>query len=80
MVRDQHPDCLVQTEWLAANLDHPKLRIFECTTHLRPAAPDEGVPYHPEAGRADYDQGHIPARAFSTCRASCRAGTRRSIS
>jgi len=64
MVRDHHPDCLVQTEWLAANLDLPKLRIFECTTHLRPAAPDEGVPYHPEAGRADYDQGHIPGASF----------------
>ncbi len=64
MARDHHPESLVQTDWLQANLDDPELRIFECTTHLRPAAPDENVPYHPEAGRADYDQGHIPGAGF----------------
>jgi len=64
MARDHHPDCLVQTDWLAAHLGDPELRIYECTTYLRPAAPDEGVPYHPEAGRADYDQGHIPGAGF----------------
>jgi len=64
MARDRHPECLVQTEWLAAHLGDPELRIFECTTHLRPAAPEDGVPYHPEAGRADYEQGHIPGAGF----------------
>jgi thiosulfate/3-mercaptopyruvate sulfurtransferase len=64
MARDHHPECLVQTDWLATHLDDPELRSFECTTHLRPAAEEEGVPYHPEAGRADYDQGHIPGAGF----------------
>jgi thiosulfate/3-mercaptopyruvate sulfurtransferase len=64
MARDRHPECLVQTDWLAAHLDDPELRIYECTTHLRPAAPDEGVPYHPEAGRADYERGHISGAGF----------------
>ena len=64
MVRDHHPECLVQTEWLQAHLADPDLRVFECTTHLRPAAPEDGVPYHPEAGRADYDQGHIAGAGF----------------
>jgi thiosulfate/3-mercaptopyruvate sulfurtransferase len=54
----------VQTAWLAAQLDDPALRILECTTYLRPAAPDEGVPYHPEAGHADYAAGHIPGAGF----------------
>jgi thiosulfate/3-mercaptopyruvate sulfurtransferase len=64
MARDHHPEALVQTDWLAAHLDDPDLRVFECTTYLRPAAPDEGVPYHPEAGRADYAAGHIPGAGF----------------
>ncbi len=61
---DHAPGCLVQTDWLAAHLGDPDLRIFDCTTHLRPADPDEAVPYHPEAGRADYDLGHVPGAGF----------------
>jgi len=64
MAIDRHPDALVSTAWLAAQLGDPDLRIFECTTYLRPAEPDEGVPYHPEAGRADYEVGHIPGAGF----------------
>jgi thiosulfate/3-mercaptopyruvate sulfurtransferase len=64
MVQDHAPASLVQTEWLAAHLGDPELRVFECTTWLRPAAPDAGVPYHPEAGRADYEAGHIPGAGF----------------
>jgi thiosulfate/3-mercaptopyruvate sulfurtransferase len=64
MATDRHPEALVQTAWLEAHLHDPDLRIFECTTYLRPAAPEDGVPYHPEAGRADYESGHIPGAGF----------------
>ena len=64
MAIDRHPEALVSTAWLAAHLDDPDLRIFECTTYLRPAEPGEGVPYHPQAGRADYETGHIPGAGF----------------
>jgi thiosulfate/3-mercaptopyruvate sulfurtransferase len=64
MAHDRHPEALVQTDWLAAHLDDPDLRIFECTTWLRPAEPDAGVPYRPEAGRADYEAGHVPGAGF----------------
>jgi thiosulfate/3-mercaptopyruvate sulfurtransferase len=64
MARDHHPDALVQTDWLAAHLGDPDLRIFECTTYLRAAAPGEAVAYHPEAGRAEYETGHIPGAGF----------------
>ena len=64
MIADRHPEALVQTDWLDAHLGDPDLRIFECTTYLRPAAPEAGVPYHPEAGRADYEAGHIPGAGF----------------
>jgi thiosulfate/3-mercaptopyruvate sulfurtransferase len=64
MSADRHPEALVQADWLEAHLHDAELRIFECTTRLRPAAPEEGVPYHPEAGSADYDAGHIPGAGF----------------
>jgi thiosulfate/3-mercaptopyruvate sulfurtransferase len=57
-------DALVQTDWLEAHLADPDLRIFESTTWLRPAAPGESAPYHPEAGRAEYNAGHIPGAGF----------------
>jgi thiosulfate/3-mercaptopyruvate sulfurtransferase len=63
-VRDHHPEALVQTAWLEAHLHDPDLRIYECTTYLRYAEPGAGVPYHPEAGRAEYEAGHIPGAGF----------------
>ena len=64
VVADRHPEALVQTDWLEAHLGDAGLRIFECTTWLRPAAPGEQAPYHPQAGRADYEAGHIPGAGF----------------
>ncbi len=58
------PDALVQTEWLAAHLDHPQLRIFDCTTYLRPAQPATNAPYQIVSGREDYDAAHIPGAGF----------------
>ncbi|MGD2133778.1 MAG: sulfurtransferase [Maricaulaceae bacterium] len=52
---------LVSTEWLAAHLDDPDLKIFDVTVHLRPATPG---PYVAESGRAAYEDGHIPGAAF----------------
>lgn len=52
---------LVDPAWLAARLGEPRLRIFDCTVHLRPAVPG---PYRVESGRADYDRAHIPGAAF----------------
>ncbi len=58
------PDALVQTEWLASHLDDPKLRIFDCTTHLRPAQAATNAPYQIVSGREDYDAAHIPGAGF----------------
>lgn len=54
-------DDLVSTEWLAAHLTDPDLRVFDATVHLLPATPG---PYKIESGRADYDKAHIPGAAF----------------
>ncbi|HEV2363295.1 MAG TPA: sulfurtransferase [Caulobacteraceae bacterium] len=52
---------LVSTDWLAANLSDPHLRLFDVTTILVPSTPG---PYRVESGRAAYEAGHIPGAAF----------------
>ena len=52
---------LISTEELARRMGAPALRIFDCTTYLRPR-PEGG--YNAESGRANYDKGHIPGAAF----------------
>jgi thiosulfate/3-mercaptopyruvate sulfurtransferase len=61
--RYAHPEAIVDTAWLAANLGDPALRVFDCTTYLRYET-GTGRPYRVESGRADYDAGHIPGSAF----------------
>ncbi len=52
---------LVSTDWLAANLDDPNVRVFDVTVHLRPSTPG---PYRIESGKADYEAAHVPGAAF----------------
>jgi thiosulfate/3-mercaptopyruvate sulfurtransferase len=52
---------LISTEELAHRMGAPGLRIFDCTTYLRPR-PEGG--YNAESGRANYDKGHIPGAGF----------------
>jgi len=63
MPNPERERAVVDAEWLAAHLNDENLRIFDCTTYLRPAKEGEG-PYRVESGRADYDQGHIPGAGF----------------
>lgn len=58
-----YPEKIVTTEWLAANLQDPSLRVFDCTTYLIYET-GTGRPYRVESGRADYDKGHIPNSGF----------------
>ena len=52
---------LITTEELARRLGAPAVRVFDCTTYLRPR-PEGG--YAVESGRANYDRGHLPGAAF----------------
>ncbi len=52
---------LISTEELARRRGAPGLRLFDCTTYLRPR-PEGG--YNAESGRANYDKGHIPGAAY----------------
>ena len=56
-----HSASLISTEDLARQMGAPALRVFDCTTYLRPR-PEGG--YDAESGRANYDKGHIPGAAF----------------
>lgn len=55
-------EAFVSTEWLAARLDDPALRILDATVHLHPMP---GGDMRAESGREDYLKGHIPGAAFA---------------
>jgi thiosulfate/3-mercaptopyruvate sulfurtransferase len=50
-----HPEALVTTEWLAAHLGDPGVRIVDASFKLPGILP---------TARADYDAGHIPGAVF----------------
>ncbi|MDE2005201.1 MAG: sulfurtransferase [Rhodospirillales bacterium] len=56
-----HPEYLVTTDWLAAHRGDPRVRIFDCTTHL---IPDPRATYQVVPGHADFETGHIPGARF----------------
>jgi thiosulfate/3-mercaptopyruvate sulfurtransferase len=51
-----NPQYLVETEWLAAHLADPELRVFDCTTYLDP---DPVKIFVVRSGRPEWEQGHI---------------------
>ena len=59
----RYPDAIVSTEWLAAHLSDPTLRIYDCTTYLR-YEEGTGRPYRVESGLADWHAGHIPGSVY----------------
>jgi thiosulfate/3-mercaptopyruvate sulfurtransferase len=50
-----HPEALVSTEWLAAHLADPHVRVLDSSFKQPGIAP---------SARADYDAGHIPGAVF----------------
>lgn len=55
---------LATTEWLAANLANPKVRVLECTVHLlRPAEGQRGFRVVPAI--EDFEAGHIAGAGFA---------------
>jgi len=50
-----HPEALVGTEWLAAHLDDPDIRVVDASFKLPGITP---------MAREDYDRGHIPGAVF----------------
>jgi thiosulfate/3-mercaptopyruvate sulfurtransferase len=50
-----HPEALVSTEWLAAHLDDPRIRVVDSSFKLPGITP---------TAREDYEHGHIPGAVF----------------
>jgi thiosulfate/3-mercaptopyruvate sulfurtransferase len=50
-----HPEALAGTDWLAAHLGDPHVRVVDCSFKLPGITP---------TARADYQQGHIPGAVF----------------
>jgi thiosulfate/3-mercaptopyruvate sulfurtransferase len=56
-----NPQYLVETDWLAAHLADPELRIFDCTTYLDP---DPVTVFVVRSGQPEWAQGHIPGAGY----------------
>lgn len=57
------PDILVSTDWLAARLDDPDIRIIDCSVELTPQPVGPSIARN---GRADWERGHIPNSSFAS--------------
>ena len=53
---------LVSTEWLAANLNDPRVRVLDCTVTLHPLP---GGDMKAESGLAAFREAHIPGAGFA---------------
>lgn len=58
----RNPDAVCDTATLAARLEDPRLRIFDCTTWLIADTDDD--PYRVASARPEYRQSHIPGAAY----------------
>jgi thiosulfate/3-mercaptopyruvate sulfurtransferase len=61
-----HPEALVSTNWLAAHLADPHVRVVDSSFKLPGITP---------TAREDYDQGHIPGAVFFDIDDICEPGT-----
>lgn len=60
-----HPEYLVETDWVAAHLDDPTLRIFDCTIVVPDDQAQQGQGYRVESGYQTWRKGHIPGSGFA---------------
>jgi len=57
----KHPEALATTEWLAAHLDDPSVRVVDLRYYVQMSS---GGSFRGVSGRKAYHQGHIPGAAF----------------
>jgi len=65
-----HPEFLVETDALQAQLGDQNLVVLDCTTHL---IPDPKITYTVKPGREDFEKGHIPGAQFVDLQADLSA-------
>ena len=59
----RNPQALVDTDWLGAHLDNPRLRVFDCSTILQFEKGGKR-PYRVLNCRKEHEAGHIPGAGF----------------
>ncbi len=63
----EHPENLVETDWLARHLNDFDMRVFDCTVSAK-MNPDPELamtsPFVFESGRTRFEEGHIPGAGF----------------
>src|SRR6202035_5510736 len=57
-------DGIITSTELAAILDHPDLRLFDCTTYLESSPAGSDSPYIAVPGRHTFEAAHIPGADF----------------
>jgi thiosulfate/3-mercaptopyruvate sulfurtransferase len=57
-------DGLITSTELTAILDHPDLRLFDCTTYLEYQPEGSDIPYIAVSGRHTFEAAHIPGADF----------------
>lgn len=63
----EHPENLVETEWLEKNVNNPKIRIFDCSVFVVKNENTEQahrIPFTFKNARAYYEKSHIPNANF----------------
>lgn len=60
----QHPNAIVDCDWLKDQIGNPTLRIYDCTTYLYYTDDHPTKPYDVGSGLADYRAAHIPQSAY----------------
>lgn len=63
----QHPEYLVETDWLAKNLENDNLRVIDCTVNVVPN-PDlelaKQIPFLYQSAYTNFEQAHIPHAGY----------------
>jgi thiosulfate/3-mercaptopyruvate sulfurtransferase len=57
----RHPESLATTEWLAAHLEDPSVRVVDMRYYVRVSSDGS---FRPESGVKTYMEGHIPGAVF----------------
>jgi thiosulfate/3-mercaptopyruvate sulfurtransferase len=57
----KHPESLATTEWLAAHLNDPSVRVVDMRYYVRMTS---GGSFRPVSGEKSYTEGHIPGAVF----------------
>ena len=63
-VKWQFPEAIVECNWLKDQIGKEKIRIYDCTTHLRYTDNNPSKPYDVYSGNEKYKQAHIPRSAY----------------